>query len=77
MNKVWKKGAAVALAAVMCAGALSGCGKKSEAISAFTFNGKKVDGDFVNFVLRFEQASLDDIYAYYASMMQQDIWSMS
>ena len=76
MNKVWKKGMAVALAAVMCAGALSGCGKKSEAISAFTFNGKKVDGDFVNFVLRFEQASLDDIYAYYASMMQQDIWSM-
>ena len=76
MNKVWKKGMAVALAAVMCAGALSGCGRKSEAISAFTFNGKKVDGDFVNFVLRFEQASLDDIYAYYASMMQQDIWSM-
>lgn len=76
MGKVWKKGAAVVLAAVMCAGALSGCGKKSEAISAFTFNGKKVDGDFANFVLRFEQASLDDIYAYYASMMQQDIWGM-
>ena len=33
MNKVWKKGMAVALAAVMCAGALSGCGKKSEAIA--------------------------------------------
>ena len=64
------------LASCMCAGALSGCGKKTDAISAFTFNGKKVDGDFANFVLRFEQASLDDIYAYYASMMQQDIWSM-
>ena len=76
MNKVWKKGAVVVLAAAMCAGALSGCGKKSEAISVFTFDGKKVDGDLTNFVLRFEQASLDDIYAYYASMMQQDIWSM-
>ena len=76
MRMVWKKGAALMLAAAMCAGALSGCGKKTEAISAFTFNGNKVDGDFANFVLRFEQASLDDIYAYYASMMQQDIWSM-
>ncbi len=76
MGKVWKKGAAVALAAAVCAGALSGCGKKTDAISAFTFNGEKVDGDLANFVLRYEQASLDDIYAYYASMMQQDIWSM-
>jgi len=76
MSKVWKKGAVIALAAVMCAGALSGCGKKSEAISVFKFNGDKVDGDLTNFVLRYEQASLDDIYAYYASMMQQDIWSM-
>lgn len=76
MGKVWKKGAAALLAAVMCASALSGCGKKSEAISAFSFNGKKVDGDLANFVLRFEEASLDDMYAYYASMMQQDIWSM-
>ena len=76
MNKVWKKGAVIVLAAAMCAGALSGCGKKTEAISAFTFDGKKVDGDLTNFVLRFEQASLDDIYTYYASMMQQDIWSM-
>ena len=76
MNKVWKKGAVIVLAAAMCAGALSGCGKKTEAISVFTFDGKKVDGDLTNFVLRFEQASLDDIYTYYASMMQQDIWSM-
>ncbi len=76
MGKVWKKGAAALLAAVMCAGALSGCGKNSEAISAFKFNGEKVDGDLANFVLRFEEASLDDVYAYYASMMQQDIWSM-
>ena len=76
MGKVWKKGAAIVLASCMCAGALSGCGKKTEAISAFTFNGKKVDGDFANFVLRYEQSTLDDIYAYYASMMQQDIWSM-
>ena len=76
MRKVWKKGAALVLAGVMCAAVLSGCGKKSEGISAFTFNGKKVDADLANFVLRFEQASLDDIYAYYASMMQQDIWSM-
>ena len=76
MGKVWKKGAAIVLASCMCAGALSGCGKKTDAISAFTFNGKKVDGDFANFVLRFEQSSLDDLYAYYGSMMQQDIWSM-
>ena len=75
MKKVWKKGAAFVLAAVMCAGALSGCGKDKEAISAFTFNGKKVDGDFANFVLRYEQSTVDDMYAYYSSMMQQDIWS--
>ena len=48
MNKVWKKGAVFVLAAAMCAGALSGCGKKSEAISVFTFDGKKVDGDLTN-----------------------------
>ncbi len=76
MRKVWKKGSALALAAVMCAGILSGCGKQSEALSIYKFNGEKVDGDLVNFVLRHEQSSLDDIYAYYASMMQQDIWSM-
>ena len=76
MGNVWKKGAAIALAAVMCAGALSGCGKKSEALTAFSFNGKKVDGDLANFVLRYEQSAYDDIYAYYGSMMQQDIWSM-
>ncbi len=76
MKKVWKKGAALALAAVMCAGALSGCGKKSEGISAFTYNGKKVDADFANFALRYEQSKVDDLYAYYGSMMQQDIWAM-
>ncbi len=76
MRKVWKKGAAALLAAVMCAGALSGCGKNSEAISAFKFNGEKVDGDLVNFALRYEQSTVDDMYEYYASMMGQDIWSM-
>lgn len=76
MGKVWKKGTAAMLAAVMCAGALSGCGKNSEAISAFTFNGKKVDADLTNFVLRYEESTLDDMYEYYASMMGQDIWSM-
>ncbi len=76
MGKVWKKGAAALLAAVMCASALSGCGKNSEAISAFKFNGEKVDGDLANFVLRYEESTLDDMYAYYASMMNQDIWSM-
>ena len=65
MKKVWKKGAALALAAVMCAGALSGCGKKSEGISAFTYNGKKVDADFANFALRYEQSKVHDLYAYY------------
>ena len=76
MKRVWKKGAALALAAVMCAGALSGCGKDAEGISAFTYNGKKVDADFTNFALRYEQSKVDDLYAYYGSMMQQDIWSM-
>ena len=76
MKKVWKKGAALALAAVMCAGVLSGCGKDSEGISAFTYNGKKVDADFTNFALRYEQSKVDDLYAYYGQMMQQDIWAM-
>ena len=76
MKKMWKKGAALALAAVMCAGALSGCGKNSEGISAFTYNGKKVDADLTNFALRYEQSKVDDLYAYYGSMMQQDIWAM-
>ncbi len=76
MGKMWKKGAAAILAVAMCAGALSGCGKNSEAISAFKFNGEKVDADLTNFVLRYEESTLDDMYAYYASMMGQDIWSM-
>ncbi len=76
MTKGWKKGAALVIAAAMCAGALSGCSKKTEAVAAFTLNGEKVDGDFTNFVLRYEQSTVDDIYAYYAEMMQQDVWSM-
>ena len=77
MRKLWKKGAALVLAAVMCASVLGGCSKKAEAKPVYTFNGEKVDADLTNFLLRYEQAGIDESYgAMFSSYYGQSMWTL-
>ena len=77
MRKLWKKGAALVLAAVMCACALGGCSKKAEAKPVYTFNGEKVDADLTNFLLRYEQAGIDQSYgSMFSSYYGQSMWTL-
>ena len=77
MRKLWKKGAALVLAAVMCASALGGCSKKAEAKPVYTFNGEKVDADLTNFLLRYEQAGIDQSYgSMFSSYYGQSMWTL-
>ena len=77
MSKLWKKGAALVLAAAMCASALGGCAKKTEAKPVYTFNGEKVDVNLTNFLLRYEQAAIDTSYgAMFSSYYGQSMWTL-
>ena len=77
MRKLWKKGAALVLAAVMCASVLGGCSKKAEAKPVYTFNGEKVDADLTNFLLRYEQAGIDESYgSMFSSYYGQSMWTL-
>ena len=77
MRKLWKKGAALVLAAVMCASVLGGCSKKAEAKPVYTFNGEKVDANLTNFLLRYEQAAIDTSYgAMFSSYYGQSMWTL-
>ena len=77
MSKFWKRGAALVLAGVLCAAGLSGCSKKTEAKTVYTFNGAKVDAGLTNFLFRYQQAIMDRAYGdmfkqYYGS----SIWNL-
>ena len=77
MRKLWKKGAALVLAAVMCASVLGGCSKKAEAKPVYTFNGEKVDANLTNFLLRYEQAGIDESYgSMFSSYYGQSMWTL-
>lgn len=77
MRKLWNRGTAVVLAAVMCAAALSGCSKKAEAKPVYTFNGKAVDADLTNFVMRYQQAGFDQSYGSMLSQYYgQSVWGL-
>ena len=77
MRKSWMKGAALVLAAVMCASALSGCSKKAEAKPVYTFNGEAVDEDLTTFLLRYSQAGIDETYGtMFSSYYGQSMWTL-
>lgn len=77
MNRMWKRGLAVALCAAMGAGMLTGCGKKTQA-AMVTFDGEAVDNDLVTFLFRYQEAAFDESYG---SMFSQyyggaNVWEM-
>ncbi len=77
MRKFWNRGTALVLAAVMCAAALSGCSKKAEAKPVYTFNGNAVDADLTNFLLRYEQAGIDESYgSMFSNYYGQSMWTL-
>ncbi len=77
MRKSWMKGAALVLAAVMCASALGGCAKKAEAKPVYTFNGEAVDADLTTFLLRYSQAGVDETYGtMFSSYYGQSMWTL-
>ncbi len=80
MRKTWKKGTALVLAAALCAAALGGCSKKDQTVEAkpvYSLNGESVDADLTTFLLRYNQAQIDEAYGVMMSNYYgQSIWTM-
>ena len=75
-NMKLKRLAALVLAGVLCLTTLVGCGAKSSDTIA-TLGNEKVSFGVANFVIKYQKASVDDMYALYASMYGVDsLWSM-
>lgn len=75
-NMKLRKLAALVLAGVLCLTTLVGCGAKSSDTIA-TFGNEKVSFGVANFVIKYQKASVDDMYALYANMYGVDsLWSM-
>lgn len=67
-----KKFAMLALAGLMAATALTGCGKLKDSDVAVTVDGDKVTADIANFFARYTQAQYE---TYYSGYMGDDMWS--
>lgn len=79
MNKVWKKSAALALAGVMTAGMLSGCGASTKKLdgtkTVATVNGENIQLGLLSFVVRNQQAYLKAMYeAYGLTQYTANLW---
>ncbi len=62
-----RKLAALVLAGVLCVSTLSGCGAKAEDTIA-TLGEENVSYGVANFIVKYQKASVDDIYAMYAGL---------
>ncbi|MBQ0000837.1 MAG: FKBP-type peptidylprolyl isomerase, partial [Clostridiales bacterium] len=69
MKNTWKKYAAIAMAGVLSAGMLSGCGDKKEVFdgtkTVATINGEEIPMGVFSFVVRNQQAYLKALYESY------------
>lgn len=71
-----KRLAALALAGMMCITAFTGCGVKSDEAVA-TLGEEKVTYGVANFLLKYQKASVDDMYALYATYYGVDsLWNV-
>lgn len=78
MNKFGKRSLALLLCAGLGASMLTGCGKKAEAASIFTYNGQEVDNKVAVLLFRLQEATFDEVYGnmfaqYYGG---QSVWDM-
>lgn len=69
-----KKIVALLLTGVLCASAFTGCGINKNATAA-TMNNQTVTLGVANFLCRFEQASMEDLYKSYLGNQSDDIWA--
>lgn len=75
-NMKLKRLAALALAGVLCLSAFTGCGAKSSDAVA-TLGDETVTYGVANFIMKYQKASVDDMYALYASYYGVDsMWDI-
>lgn len=69
-----KKVLALILACALCASAFTGCGINKNAVAA-TMKDQTVTMGVANFLCRFEQASMEDLYKMYLGDSSDNIWA--
>lgn len=77
-NMKLRRLAALVLAGVLCLTTLVGCGSGAKASDTIaTLGNEKVSFGVANFIIKYQKASVDDMYATYATMYGVDsLWSM-